>query len=121
MGGSCITAGGRSPGGWCVVGASVEGCGGVVVYRRGKEKKSRGSDCKVQSLHCAITITGRWQPARCWWHARRLSDFPVSRLVGFLASWLVGVVAGAGGGCVWGGCSEALMRISERGCIRAAE
>lgn len=39
-GGSCITAGGRAQ--------VLQGCGGVVVYRRGKEKKSGGSDCRVQ-------------------------------------------------------------------------
>lgn len=44
---------------------------------------------------------------------------PTFQLSNFPASWFVGVVAG-GGGCV-GGYSEALMRISERGCIRAAE
>lgn len=80
----------------------------MVVYWRGK-KKSRGSDCKVQSLHCAITITGGRQPARYWWCAHRLSDFS--------ACWRCG--------WWWGlrvlGYSEALMRISERGCIRAAE
>lgn len=67
--------------------------GGLVVYWRGK-KKSRGSDYKVQSLHCAITITGGRQPARYWWCAHQLSDFPTSRLVG--------VVAGGGGCACWG-------------------
>ena len=44
----------------------------------------------------------------------QLSNFPASRLVGLLVCWRW-----------WGlrvpGYSEALMRISERGCIRAAE
>ena len=73
--------------------AGSGGCREAEVWwftRRGKEKKSGGSDYRVQSLHCAITITGGWQPARCWWCARQLSDFPAFRLLG--------IVAG-GGGC----------------------
>ena len=73
----------RSPGRWCVVGASVEG---------GSRHGAGGA----------------------------LANFPASRLLDFSTCWLVGVVTGAGGGCVCG-YSEALMRISERGCIRAAE
>ena len=65
--------------------------------RRGKEKKSRGSDCRVQSLHCAITISGGWQPARCWWCARQLSNIPTFRLLGLLALWLVVGTARGGG------------------------
>lgn len=72
----------------------MQGCGGVVVYRRGKEKKSRGSDCKVQSLHCAITITGGRQPARV---DGMLTSFPTFRLLDLLALWLVPVEAA----CVW--------------------
>lgn len=80
------------------------------------------SHCKVQLLHCAITITGGWQPARYWWCARQLSNFPTCQLSNFPASRLVGLLV-----CWrwWGlrvcGYSEALMRVSERGCIRAAE
>lgn len=74
------------------------------------------SDCRVQLLHCAITIIGGWQPARCWWCARQLSNFPTCQLSNFPASRLVGLLV-----CWrwWGlrvcGYSEALMRISERG------
>lgn len=104
VGGSCVTAGGRSPGGWCVAGASVEGGGcrdveGWWFTRRGKERTSRSSDCKVQSLHCAITITGGWQPARYWWCARQLSGFPTFQLLDLSASWFVSVATG-GGDCV---------------------
>lgn len=73
-------------------------------------------DCIVQLLHCAITIIGGWQPARCWWCARQLSNFPTCQLSNFPASRLVGLLV-----CWrwWGlrvcGYSEALMRISERG------
>ena len=47
-----------------------------------------------------------------------LASFPTFRLSDFLVCWRCGWWLGLR---VGGGYSEALMRISERGCIRAAE
>ena len=72
--------------------------------------------------------------AECYHHYRRvaagtvpvvcsptfqLSNFPAFRLIGFSTYWLVGLWLVVGLRVL--GYSEALMRISERGCIRAAE
>ncbi len=92
-GGAASGWGGAAPAGW-LVGVVVGGGGGGGPPGGGGGGggvTALCSDYRVQSLHCAITITGEWQPARCWWCARQLSNFPASRLVG--------VVAG-GGGCV---------------------
>ena len=74
----------------------------------------QGGDCRVQSLHCAITISGGWQPARCWWCARQLSNIPTFRLLGLLALWLVV-------GTVHGGVKRSPDAYLREGCIRAAE
>lgn len=52
------------------------------------------SDCRMQSLHCAITIIGGRQPARdggvlANFPTFQLSDFSTCRLAGSLALWLM--------------------------------
>lgn len=58
------------------------------------------SDCRMQSLHCAITIIGGRQPAR---DGGVLANFPTFRLLDLSACWFFGVVADAGGGYVCAG------------------
>lgn len=74
------------------VGSALQG---LVSCRWCRQRVGAG-DCIVQSLHCAITITGGWQPARYWWCASQLSNFPTFRLLDLLALWLVVEAA-----CVW--------------------
>ena len=85
-------------------------CGGLP----GGVRRRRAGAVIAKCSHCIVLSQFPAGGSRhgAGWCDRQLSDFPASRLVG--------VVVGAGGGCVCG-YSEALMRISERGCIRAAE
>lgn len=104
-----------------LVGASVEGGGcrdAEVWWFTGGVKRRRAGAVIAKCSHCIVLSP---LPAGGSRHgtggvladfpAFRLSDFPASRLIGL---WLVV-------GLRVLGYSEALMRISERGCIRAAE